>query len=56
MLEIFEYMFVVFGEYNSYDKTVCDYTKQADEISEYFDYNLNFLVKDAIILCSPNFF
>ena len=45
MLEIFENMFVVFGEYNPNDDYVGRYTKQADDISENFDSNLNLFVE-----------
>ena len=56
MFEIFENMLVMFGEYNPYDEYVGSNTKQANEISEYFDTDLNLLVEYEIVLCAPNIF
>ena len=49
MLKIFKYLFVVFGEYNPNDEYIGCNTKQADEINEYFDSNLNLFVEYKII-------
>ena len=56
MLKIFEHMFVVFGEYNPNDEYIGCNTKQADEISKYFDSDLNLPVDYVKVLCVPNIF
>ena len=56
MFEILKNMLVVFGEYIPKDEYVCGNAKQANQINEYFDNNLNLFVEYKIIKFPPNIF